>query len=589
MSTVAEVAAPAPEAETPAGRRFDRALWWDLAAAAGYVAMALYVSFRVVAGVGTRLVNSVGGFDQVLFEWMLAHAARSVTHLENPFYTDRLNVPDGVNLMANTSVLGLGIPMTPVTLLFGPHVSYVVVLVGSMAATAWAWYFLLSRHLVRSRVAAVLGGAFCAFAPGLISTAIHLHVLAQFLVPFIVLAVVRLREPGRSLRNGVILGLLVSYQTLIGEEILLFTAMACGVFVVAWAVVRPAEAFPRLRPFATGLGVAALVSVVLLAYPLYIQFLGPQHSRGLPFQPRILYADLASYTAYARESIAGDAATSGPLVVNESEETAFFGWPLVIFVVGIVVFLWREALVRALALTAAVFVLLSFGERIVVNGVDTGLAGPYRLFDGLPLMDLAIPTRLVFVVIPIVGILLALAADRVTGAGSWRPLWIAAFAAVLVPVAPTPLPVVPAPQVPRFIADGAWRDYVADGRTVVPVPLTRNRVAMTDGMAWSADTGVAFPIPRGYFIGPNGGPDRQATFNPPPRPTSTLLERVATTGVVPEITDEQRRAAVEDLRFWRAGVVVLGPHPYRAQLAQTVDALLGPGRDVDDVRIWTVP
>jgi hypothetical protein len=181
MSAVApEVVSPPAERDSPARRRFDRALWWDLGAALGYLALAGFVTFRVLAGLGTKLVNSVGGFDQVLFEWMLAHAARSVTHLENPFYTERLNVPDGMNMMANTSALGLGIPMTPVTLLSGTHVSYLVLLVGSMAATGWAWYFVLSRHLVRSRVAAALGGAFCAFAPGMVSTAIHLHVLAQF-------------------------------------------------------------------------------------------------------------------------------------------------------------------------------------------------------------------------------------------------------------------------------------------------------------------------------------------------------------------------------------------------------------------------
>jgi hypothetical protein len=306
----------------------------------------------------------------------------------------------------------------------------------------------------------------------------------------------------------------------------------------------------------------------------------------------ILYADLASYTAYARESLAGNAATAASLAVNQTEETAFFGWPLVIFVVGIVIHLWREPLVRALTLTAAVFVLLSFGERIVVNGVDTGLPGLYQIFDGIPPMDLAIPTRLLFVVIPIVGILLALAADRVSGSVAWRagrPLWIAAFAAALVPVLPTPLPVTDAPAVPRFIAAGTWRSHLPEGRTLVPVPLTRNRPSMMDGMSWSARTGLAFPIPRGFLIGPDGGPDGKATFNPPARPTSTMLERVALTGVVPQVTDEDRRAAAEDLRFWRAGLVVLGPHPYREQLRQTVEALLGPGRQVDDVWIWSVP
>jgi hypothetical protein len=59
-----------------------------------------------------------------------------------------MNAPNGVNLMANTGLLGLTVPLVPVTLLFGPVVTFTIMLTGGLAATAWAWYHVLSRHIV---------------------------------------------------------------------------------------------------------------------------------------------------------------------------------------------------------------------------------------------------------------------------------------------------------------------------------------------------------------------------------------------------------------------------------------------------------
>ncbi len=52
--------------------------------------------------------------DQALYEWFLAYDTRIATG-DVGLITDRLNVPDGVNLLANTSVIALGVLMTPVT------------------------------------------------------------------------------------------------------------------------------------------------------------------------------------------------------------------------------------------------------------------------------------------------------------------------------------------------------------------------------------------------------------------------------------------------------------------------------------------
>ncbi len=56
-----------------------------------------------------------------------------------------MNVPDGVNMVANTSVLAVSIPLTPITLALGPHAAFMVFLTGALVATALAWYFVLSR------------------------------------------------------------------------------------------------------------------------------------------------------------------------------------------------------------------------------------------------------------------------------------------------------------------------------------------------------------------------------------------------------------------------------------------------------------
>ncbi|MGK5739109.1 hypothetical protein [Micromonospora sp. URMC 103] len=534
-----------------------------------------------------RLFHQAG--DQILFEWMLARAARAVTGLENPLYSGALNAPDGVNLMANTSVLGLGVPLTPVTLLFGSQVAFCVAVVGCLAGTAAAWYAFLRRRLVGSRAAAAVGGLVCGFAPGMIAQAgAHLHMAAQFLVPPI-LAVLFRAGSGRVRRDGIVLGLLVTWQVFLGEELLVFLALASGLFVLGYALADRAAARRAAPALLARIGVGALVAGVLLAYPLWFQFLGPQHYRGMAFEVEAFPLDAASFTAAARQTVAGNGHLPSPLAPNPTEENSFFGPGLLVLAVVIVVWLWRRPLVRALAGCGLVFALLSLGPELRVGGEATGVPGPYRLVAGLPLLDLAVPARLALVCVPVLGTLLALALDRVRAlrTAPVRLLWRAAVAVALLPLVPTPIRTVPAPAVPAFVAGGGWRSSVPADRTLVPVPPVTN-AAVSPGMLWSARAGLTFRAPGGYFIGPSGPDDPTARWGAPDRPTSVLLRRVADTGQVPPITDADRRQAVEDLRHWRAAVVVQGDPPHAEPVRRALDELLGPGRDVGGARVWDV-
>ncbi|MET8231388.1 hypothetical protein ABZS77_12050 [Micromonospora sp. NPDC005298] len=582
-----------PATVAPAPTRRSRPAWLaDAVVVAGYLGLAVLLTSGQW-GHPWRLFHQAG--DQVLFEWMLAHAAHAVVEGENPLYSTALNAPDGVNLMANTSVLGLGVPLTPVTLLFGSQVAFCVAVVCCLAGTATAWYALLRRRLVSARSAAAVGGLICGFAPGMIAQAgAHLHIAAQFLVPAI-LALVFRPANGPVWRSGVGLGLLVVWQVFIGEEVLVFLALAAGVLALGWALADRSAARRHAPALFGRLAVAAVLAAALLAYPLWFQFRGPQHYAGMAFAAHAFQLDAASFTASARQTVLGDDWLPGLLSPNPTEENSFFGPGLLVLAVVIVIWLWRRPLVRALAVCGLVFALLSLGTELRVDGTATGIPGPYRLVAGLPLLDLAVPARFALVCVPVLGVLVALSVDRVRAVRRLsaapglpvRLLWAGAVAAALLPLAPTPIRVVPVPPVPGFVADGGWRALVPPGRTVVAVPPVTG-AARSPVMLWSARTGLAFAAPGGYFIGPAAPDDPTARWGAPDRPTSVLLRAVAESGVVPVLTDTDRRRAVEDLRHWRAALVVLGPSTHGDPLRRTVDDLLGPGRPVDGGWVWDV-
>ena len=62
--------------------------------------------------------------DQSQDVWSLWWVARQITHLHNPWFTNYLAAPVGVQLGYDTLSPLLGLLMTPVTLLFGPSASY---------------------------------------------------------------------------------------------------------------------------------------------------------------------------------------------------------------------------------------------------------------------------------------------------------------------------------------------------------------------------------------------------------------------------------------------------------------------------------
>jgi hypothetical protein len=571
--------------EAPTGRRAARS---DLWAGLSYLALSLVVMCQLWLDPNGRMLAS-NKDDHGVFMFMFAHGERVMFHGATPFFSDRLNAPVGVNMMANTSVLALSLPVAPITHFFGVGVSIALLITLGLAGTAAAWYWLFSRHLVTSRLAAWIGGLWCGFAPAMVSHANgHVNFVSGYVVPFIVWQVLRLREPGRAVRGGLTLAALVVLQVFINEESLLFTALALGVFVVAYAAMDWPRARRVARQFLAGLGVASLAAGAVLAYPLWYQFFAPGNYHGQPFPPDEYATDLLSIGAYARQSLAGYAALTRHMSVSPTEDNTFFGPFGLVLIIAAVVVLWRSVTARAAAVSGLVLLVVSMGPELKAALHDTGVPLPFGLVSHVPIIDLVSVTRFALVPAAVAGVLLALATDklRATPGRRWK-LWRIGLVLALVPLTPKPLPIMVADPLPPFLTQGTWKPYVTGDRTLVPVPLPEVTSGRT-GMRWATLSGMAFPVPRGYFMGPADPPaDDTGSWNAPPRFTSTLLSWVREYGLRPALSDADRARIRADLTYWRAGVVVLIPDSRHGDvlLLTLVDAL-GPPQLVGGVEVW---
>ncbi|GGL97380.1 DUF2079 domain-containing protein [Micromonospora yangpuensis] len=572
------------------------------------VALALWVTSGLWRGPDTRAVT-VNSSDQAFFEWLLSYGAHALTHGQNPFYTYLINVPDGANLAVNTSVTVYAVLFAPVTYLLGPSVSFLVILTLNLAATALAWYWLLARHLVGSRLAAGVGALFIAYSPGMVSHAnAHLNWTAGWLVPLLIWRLFALRRPEHLLRNGILFGVTVAVAFSIAAEGLFFTALALGVFVGVWALhpARRGEVRAALPSFLRGLGITAVTAGVLLSYPLWLHFAGPQRFHGTGFDPVIHAEDIAAFGAYPQRSVAGAAGLETGLAPNPTEENSFFGVPLLVLAVAAFVALWRRATparratLTALGTTAVVFTVLSWGPQIKVNGHRYDVPLPFDLLGRLPVVNAALPSRLALVVAPVIGLLLAYLIDQLRtapGRHRWtRPAWAVGYAVALLPLLPLPLLTIEREPIPTFITAGTWREYVSPGGVLTPIPLPLD--VTPDGQRWQAYALAhrqgEFALPAGFFLGP-GGPDGRGRIGPPPRTFDTLMDQAGRTGLVPIITEGSVEMSRADLRYWGVQAVVLPDRVHGAKypidvdaLRRTATALLGKPQRVADVWLWQV-
>jgi hypothetical protein len=570
-----------------------------------YLLGAVAVTWQLWAGPASRA--QVGDPEDVdLLAWFMRYSATAVAHGHLPaLVTTAMNAPRGINMMWNTSFLLPGILMAPVTLLAGPQVSLTIVLTLGFAGSAASLFWVL-RRWGASITAAALGGALYGFSPVLLDSAIG-HYQIQFAVapPLIIDALLRIvTGRGNAFRTGVWLGLLTAAQLFTGEEVVALTAVAGLLFVAVLAAAHPHAVRHRVRGIAVGLATGAAVATVICGHALWVQLRGPLTVHGSWEAPGTFTSHLGGFVTPPGTVLfhtrASAAAAAGPPNFL-GEYLAYLGWPLLVVLVVAAIRYWRDAKVRAAAVTWAVLELFSLGgeSRTFLGFGYPGWLLPWHWLQGLPAIGSVLSGRFALVADCAAAVVLAFSLDlarsaapqapgsrgRAWGRRNW-PFAVAVLA--LLPLIPLPMQAGPVSPVPAGWQAAFARLHLAPDARVLVVPVHYSH--SPDPMRWQADTGEPGSLMGGWFVGPNETGQATVEYYGPYDATFVTHylddlwagEPTHTTG----IPHPQINAA---LAYWRPSAIVAVTGP-RSRLARVLSKLFGrPAFRVGQVLAWLRP
>ena len=473
--------------------------------------------------------------------WFTAWPAYAIAHLHSLIFSGAVNVPDGANLLSNTSGTLVGMVLSPVTRTAGPIAATNVALTLAPALSAWACFVAL-RPLVRWRPGAVVGGLVFGYSSAVVTSLMLGHVSVTVLVVppllFTLLHEIVIRQEHAVLTDGLALAALLVVQFFISPEVwvmcvLLAVVGIAAVAVVGWRQVRirSPHALPAL---ALGSGIAA----VLLAYPAWFGIAGPQAVTGVlfPLAP-VSGVPLSGLILPGAFSARGSAFLRFGGYLGQNGPPPDYLGPGLLAVAASLIVARRRPVAWLLLLLAAVSVWLSLGSYLL--GAPPSWAHvwlPWRELSRLPILTEILPDQWAPFIALFVAFLLAIGLDAFAeGLRRWRAsaAWTAGTRATVAWLATTLLgllalvPVFDTVDVPLTVQSvrlPAYMHRVAptlpDGTVLLTIPFAVS--GTTQPMLWQAVDDFHFRLAGAAMKTPKSAPAQETAISP--RPSSTAWQ-----------------------------------------------------------------
>ena len=366
---------------------------------------------------GSQL-GGVGDADE--YAWFLAWMPYALGHGLDPLISHYVNFPNGVNLMWNTSVVLPSFVMSPVTVIFGAAFSYNILMTAAPALSATFAYMAFRRWA--APLPSLAGALIFGFSPYVVSQSFgHLAQTLILSAPLMLIVLDRLLvlQAKTPWKDGLLLGVLAWAQLLTGEEVLAMEAVTAAIAVVVLCALNWSAVLRHVRYAGRGLVTAAGSFVVLSAPFLAAQYLGPDRVQNAhPYD--VYVSDLFNFfvpTDVTRLAPASALAVSSHFTGNGSEQSAYIGVPLLVFIAMTIFFARRRGVTwTALAIGVGAGV-LSMGPTLHVVGDITSFRLPGDIVHHLPVLQNLLPDRFAGPMFLGVGLLVALGLDELARLG----------------------------------------------------------------------------------------------------------------------------------------------------------------------------
>jgi len=517
-STVAPPVTP-DEAAAPPGAAARRALAPRVPGPAvqGLLALAVYLAV-FITGFALPLISNLSipdlrqyWTDPNFYTWALRWWPYALSHGINPLYSNQIGAPHGYDLAWATTTPSVGVLMWPVTAAFGPVVAFNLMLLVIPPLSGLA-AFAVARRLTGRFWAALLAGAVYAFSP---FELVHewqgqpnLTLLA--LLPLLVYLVLRWWDG--TLRPAPFVAWLAVVMALefytFSEAFADMTVVGAAALALGFAVAGR-DGWPKVARLA-GLAVLGYAGAIVLALP-YLAYALRHYPAALSrnrdgFSLRLIRLILPSTPKLF--GISSLMNYSNHLTTANIDD--YVGIPMLVMLLALAVFAWSSRVTRLVVLMFAVVVALAAGPRLMIGGRDL-FPLPWGKLWSLPVARSAEPSRLMIFGYLVLAVALALwlaapGLGRVARSARWA-LGLLAVAVVFADlptsyaaVNPDPLGFHPpasmhlANQLPPFITDGLYREYLRPGETVVVVTYRGNA-----GLLFQAESGFYFRIAGGFI------------------------------------------------------------------------------------------
>jgi hypothetical protein len=411
-----------------------------LLAVAGYIALTLALTYPIAFKLFTEVP---GGGDAWQHIWNLWWVKEALLNLHtNPYHTDLLYYPEGVNLYFHTLVLTAGITGIPLQLLgFNLIATYNIILLSTFVLAGYG-AFLLCHYLTGSKWASFAGGAVFAFCPYHFAHIYgHMNLASLQWIPFYVVVLLKAVDAAGALRSaqegakragitrrallyasgaGALLALNTYTDWLYGIFLALFTGL-----LLAWRLLLPSER----RLFAQrGVGWTDGLMRLAVGGGLYLLLVAPilfptlaEVSKGYAQQPPyeiLVYSSDATLAFLPSQlhPLWGPASRAAVPLQNPSEKIVFLGFSVLALAAFACWKLRGMRQVRFWGFIALATWVLSLGPVLQLFGrsrftdFEVAVPLPYLLLYKLPFLSIMrTPTRLTVLTMLALAVLVAYA------------------------------------------------------------------------------------------------------------------------------------------------------------------------------------
>ncbi len=306
----------------------------------------------------------------------------SLAHGLNPFITDWVWAPLGMNLAWTTFVPLPALISIPLQVTVGEPDTYNIIITCALPLAAFS-AFLLCRRITRAFWPSVLGGYLFGFSSYMLAEVLaHLDLVAVFPAPLVALVTLKRLDGEISARRfAILLAALLTVQFLCFPELFATITIVGGLALLLAHAIFEGDVRARLAglilPAVAGYAIAGILLSPYLFYML------AQNFHHAPIYKSDLYsADLLAFLVPTETVMLGTVkavtAIAQTFQGDIYEDGAYLGIAIIVFVAVFYRLYWREPVGKFLTILFVTLVVAAIGPSLHIAG-RPGLAMPWAL------------------------------------------------------------------------------------------------------------------------------------------------------------------------------------------------------------------